>query len=72
MYLLYMYRLEEGNKEVHKGDKEKESGKEDAATESEEEEKTNLSETTKKRQTGPRKKFAWDSEVRSVPTGVFL
>ncbi|XP_060566913.1 ubinuclein-1-like [Ruditapes philippinarum] len=59
-------KLEEGNKEPVKDDKEKETGKEDAATESDEEEKTNQSDVTKKRQTGPRKKFVWDSEVRSL------
>lgn len=57
-------KLEGEHKEVSK--EEKEGGKEEAATESEEEEKTNTSESTKKRQTGPRKKFPWDSEVRNL------
>jgi hypothetical protein len=65
--LFISVRLEEGNKEGVKEDKEKEKdiGKEDGGTDlSDEDEKNNPSEASKKRQTGPRKKFTWDSEIR--------
>lgn len=56
------YRLDDGNKDAPK--EEKEAGKEDAATESDEDEKTNQSDSVKKRPAGPRKKFVWNNELR--------
>lgn len=56
-------RLEESNKEENK--KEETEGKEEGGTESDEE-KTNLTDSAKKRQHGPRKKFVWDSNIISL------